>query len=48
MDRRHCQKSMGNIEELSEPEGPIKFIKYDRLFEKQLTKSQNLMLYMTS
>ena len=33
MDRINCKNSMGNIEQLLEPEGPIKFFKYDRLFE---------------
>ena len=29
MDRRHCQNSMGNIEQLVDPEGLITFFKYD-------------------
>ena len=39
---------MGNIEQLIDSEAPITFFKYDWLFEKHLTKSQNLMLYTTS
>ena len=39
MDRRHFQNSMGNIEQLLELLGPIKFFKYDWTFEKHLTKS---------
>ena len=27
MDRRHCQNSMGNIEQLIDPEGLITFLK---------------------
>ena len=48
MDRRHYQNIMGNIEQLLHPWSPITFFKYDWLFEKHLTKSQNLMLYTTS
>ena len=29
MDRKHCQNSMGNIEQLADPEGLITFFKYD-------------------
>ena len=47
MDRRHYQYGMGNIEQLIDSEGPITFFRYDRLFEKHLTKSQNLTLYIT-
>ena len=47
MNRRHYQKSMGNIQQLIDPEGLITFLKYDWLFEKRLTKSQNLNLYIT-
>ena len=46
MDRRNYQNSMGNIEQLIDPEAPITFFKYDWLFEKHLTKSQNLTLYI--
>ena len=45
MDRRNYQNSMGNIEQLIDPETLITFLKYDWLFEKHLTKSQNLTLY---
>ena len=48
MDRRHYRNTMGNIEQLIDSEAPITFFKYDWLFEKHLTKSQNLMLYNTS
>ena len=37
-DRRNYQNSMGNIEQLVDPEVPITFFKYDWLFEKHLTK----------
>ena len=47
MDRRHYQKSMANIEQLLDPLGPIAFFKYNRLFEKHWTKSQNSKLYTT-
>ena len=29
LDRRHCQNSVGNIEQLIDPEGLIAFVKYD-------------------
>ena len=45
MDRRNYQNSMSNIEQLIDPEVPITFFEYDWLFEKHLTKSQNLTLY---
>ena len=48
MDRRHYRNTMGNIEQLIDSEAPITFFKYDWLFEKHLTKSQNMMLYTTS
>ena len=47
MDRRHYQKSMDNIEQLHDPLNPIAFFKYDLLFEKHWTKSQNSKLYTT-
>ena len=37
---------MGNIEQLIDPAAPIMFFKYGWLFEKHLTKSQNLTLYI--
>ena len=37
---------MGNIEQLIDPEGPIIFFKKKWLFEKLLTKLQNLNLYI--
>ena len=46
MDRRHYQNSMGNIEQLIDSAAPITFFKYDWLFGKHLTKSQNLTLYI--
>ena len=48
MDRRHRQNSMGNIEQLIEPKGSIQFFKYDWLFEKHLTKLQNLNIYINN
>ena len=42
MDLRHCQNSLGNIEQLIDTKGLVTFFKYDRLFEKQVTKSQKL------
>ena len=48
MDRGNYQNSMGNIEQLIDPEVPIIFFKYDWLFEKDLTKSQNLTLYINN
>ena len=38
---------MTNIEKLHDPLDPIAFFKYDRLFEKQWTKSHNSKLYNT-
>ena len=45
MDRRNYQKSMANIEQLNDPLEPIPFFKYDWLFEKLWTKSQNRKLF---
>ena len=38
---------MANIEQLHDPLDPIAFFKYDWLFEKHWTKSQNSKLYAT-
>ena len=48
MDRRHRQNSTGSIEQLIEPKGPIIFFKEDWLYEKLLTKLQNLNLYINN